>query len=147
MTLLCTIRATRAFDRSKTTPNSGVAGAFDDRKVLFPCCPIKRLLDALDERVVVCLIDVVAGKFWLDGNRAHVLDGDLGSERLADQDTVLIDILAFELDEALADRLDESDPAELLPEGSIETERNGSLTGILLGGRDEDARSGCVQKR
>jgi len=89
----------------------------------------------------------VAGKFWLHGDRAHVLDGDLSSEGLADQDTILIDIFSFEFDEALADGLDEPDSAELLPECSIKTERCGGLTGILLGGRNEDARGSCVQRR
>ena len=147
MTLLLHDPGDAGVRKIEDTPDSRMTGAFDNRKILFPGHPIKGLLDALDERVVVCLIDIVAGKFWLDGDRAHVLDRDLGSERLPDQDTVLIDIFALELDKALTDRLDEPDSAELLSQRSVETERSGSLTGILLGSRNEDARGGCVQRR
>ena len=126
--------------------DAGVAGAFDDDEVLFPRRAVEGILDAPDEEFVVRVLDVAAREIRLDGDRAHRLERRVDAEGLVDQHGVLVDALAFDFDEALADRLDETDAPAPLSQRGEKAERGGGLAVVLLRGGDEDARGGGVHR-
>jgi hypothetical protein len=65
-------------------------------------------------------------------------------EGLIDQHGVFIDLLSIDLDETLADGLDETDAADPFSKGGEKAEGAGGLTVVLLRRGDKEARSNLV---
>ena len=119
--------------------DAGVPGPFDDHEILFPRRAIEGILDAPDEKLVVLVLDVAPGEIRLDRDRAHRFQRRLHAEGLVDQHRVFVDALSLDFDEALPDRLDESDPPEPFSQRGKQAERGGGFAVVLLRGGDETA--------
>ena len=124
--------------------DSRMPGAFDNREILLPARPVEGILDPPFEGLVVRLVNIPPCEIRLDRNRAHVLDRHLSAERVADQHAVLVDALAIDFREPLADRLDEPDPVEAFLKARVKAERHRGLPRVLLGRRNENPGGGRV---
>ena len=126
--------------------DAGVAGPFDDDEILLPGGAVERVLDAPDEQLVVRFLDVAPGEIRLDRDRAHRLQRRVDAEGLVDQDGVFVDLLAIDLHEALADRLDEADAPYAFAQRGEKAERGGGLAVVLIRRGDEDARRDVIHE-
>src|SRR5690606_37369888 len=121
--------------------DAGVAGAFDEGEVLFPGNAVEGAADFVDEAVEHSgrIFEITAGEGGIDGDRAHLSDRDADIVNRVEEVGILVDLVAFDLDETLADRFDETDIAVEGFEGGVEAEASGGFAVVLPGGGDEDA--------
>ena len=123
-----------------------MARALDDDEILFPRRAVEGILQPFDEEIVVGVLDVAPGEIRLDRDGTHVLQGHLHVEGILHEHGVLVDLLALDLDEALADGLDVADAPEPLLERGEQPQRGRRLAVVLAGGGDEQARGGGIHR-
>ena len=88
--------------------------------------------------------EIAPREIGLDGDRAHRLEWRMGMVGVVDQHRVLVDLLALDLDEALAHRLDIADPGKSFCSAAKRPTDVVVLPSSIRVAADENPRRDCV---